>query len=60
MSGRTRMLLISPGGPVVGARQGGAGLLDAPVRHCLVGGHGGPDEAEEQAMELMVGRMLSR
>ena len=38
------------------------GLLDGHVRHCLVGGHGGPDDPDDQAEELMgaVGRMLSR
>jgi DNA-binding FrmR family transcriptional regulator len=38
------------------------GLVDQHVRHCLVGGHGGPSDPEEQARELMgaVGRMLSR
>ena len=38
------------------------GLLDEHVRHCLVGGHGGPNDPAEQAEELMgaVGRMLSR
>jgi DNA-binding FrmR family transcriptional regulator len=38
------------------------GLVDQHVRHCLVGGHGGPADPEEQASELMgaVGRMLSR
>lgn len=38
------------------------GLLDDHVRHCLVGGHGGPDEPDDQVHELMsaVGRMLSR
>ncbi|MBL8776959.1 MAG: metal-sensitive transcriptional regulator [Acidimicrobiales bacterium] len=38
------------------------GLLDGHVRHCLVGGHGGPTEPDAQAEELMsaVGRMLSR
>ena len=38
------------------------GLLDGHVRHCLVGRHGGPDDPNEQADELMgaVGRMLSR
>ncbi len=38
------------------------GLLDGHVRHCLVGGHGGPDDPEEQAEELMsaVGRMIGR
>jgi DNA-binding FrmR family transcriptional regulator len=38
------------------------GLLDGHVRHCLVGGHGGPTDPEDQAVELMgaVGRLLSR
>jgi len=38
------------------------GLLDDHARHCLVGGHGGPTEPEDQVHELMtaVGRMLSR
>lgn len=38
------------------------GLLDGHVRHCLVGGHGGPTEPDAQAEELMsaVGRMVSR
>ena len=38
------------------------GLLDGHVRHCLVGGHGGPTEPDAQAEELMsaVGRMLGR
>jgi CsoR family transcriptional regulator, copper-sensing transcriptional repressor len=38
------------------------GLLDSHVRHCLVGGHGGPDDPDLQAEELMgaVGRMISR
>lgn len=38
------------------------GLVDGHVRHCLVGGHGGPTDPDEQAAELMgaVGRMLSR
>ena len=38
------------------------GLLDGHVRHCLVGGHGGPSDSDEQAKELMgaVGRMISR
>ncbi len=38
------------------------GLLDGHARHCLAGGHGGPDTPEEQADELMgaVGRLLSR
>ena len=40
----------------------GLGLLDDHVRHCLVGGHGGPDDPDDQVHELMgaVGRMLSR
>jgi CsoR family transcriptional regulator, copper-sensing transcriptional repressor len=40
----------------------GLGLLDGHVRHCLIGGHGGPTDPEEQAQEVMgaVGRMLSR
>ena len=40
----------------------GLGLLDSHVRHCLIGGHGGPSDPDEQAQELMgaVGRMLSR
>jgi DNA-binding FrmR family transcriptional regulator len=38
------------------------GLLDDHARHCLVGGHGGPSDPDEQVQELMgdVGRMLSR
>jgi CsoR family transcriptional regulator, copper-sensing transcriptional repressor len=38
------------------------GLLDGHVRHCLVGGHGGPADPDEQAAELMgaVGRMIAR
>jgi DNA-binding FrmR family transcriptional regulator len=38
------------------------GLLDDHARHCLVGGHGGPTDPEDQVHELMsaVGRMLSR
>jgi DNA-binding FrmR family transcriptional regulator len=38
------------------------GLLDDHARHCLVGGHGGPSDPDEQVRELMdaVGRMLSR
>lgn len=38
------------------------GLLDTHVRHCLVRGHGGPSDPEDQATELMgaVGRMLSK
>ena len=40
----------------------GLGLLDDHARHCLVGGHGGPTDPEDQVQELMgaVGRMLSR
>jgi len=38
------------------------GLLDGHARHCLVGGHGGPEDPDDQVDELMgaVGRMLSR
>jgi DNA-binding FrmR family transcriptional regulator len=38
------------------------GLLDDHARHCLIGGHGGPTDPEDQVQELMgaVGRMLSR
>jgi CsoR family transcriptional regulator, copper-sensing transcriptional repressor len=38
------------------------GLLDGHVRHCLIGGHGGPSDPDEQARELMgaVGRILAR
>ncbi len=38
------------------------GLLDDHARHCLVEGHGGPSDPDEQVQELMgaVGRMLSR
>lgn len=38
------------------------GLLDAHVKHCLIGGHGGPEDPDAQADEVMgaVGRMLSR
>ena len=37
------------------------GLLDGHVRHCLIGGHGGPADPDDQASELMgaVGRILS-
>ena len=40
----------------------GLGLLDDHARHCLIGGHGGPSDPEEQVQALMgaVGRMLSR
>ena len=38
------------------------GLLDGHARHCLIGGHGGPTDPDEQVNELMgaVGRLLSR
>jgi DNA-binding FrmR family transcriptional regulator len=38
------------------------GLLDDHVRHCVVGGEGGPPDPEDQVQELMgaVGRMLAR
>ena len=38
------------------------GLLDGHARHCLVGGHGGPAQPDDQVNELMgaVGRLLSR
>ena len=38
------------------------GLLDGHVRHCLIGGHGGPSDPDDQAEEVMaaVGRLLSR
>ena len=38
------------------------GLLDGHARHCLVGGHGGPADPQDQADELMgaVGRLLAR
>ncbi len=38
------------------------GLLDDHARHCLIAGHGGPTDPEDQVQELMgaVGRMLSR
>ena len=38
------------------------GLLDDHARHCLVGGHGGPADPDEQVEELMgaVGRLLTR
>ena len=37
------------------------GLVDDHVRHCLIGGHGGPEDPEEQADELMgaVGRFIA-
>jgi DNA-binding FrmR family transcriptional regulator len=38
------------------------GLLDGHARHCLIGGHGGPTDPDEQVAELLgaVGRLLSR
>lgn len=38
------------------------GLLDSHVRHCLIEGHGGPSDPNDQAEELMgaVGRMIKR
>lgn len=38
------------------------GLLDDHARHCLIGGEGGPTDADDQVHELMgaVGRMLGR
>ena len=38
------------------------GLLDGHARHCLVEGHGGPEDPDERVAELMgaVGRLLSR
>jgi DNA-binding FrmR family transcriptional regulator len=38
------------------------GLLDGHARHCLIGGHGGPEDPDEQVAELMgaIGRMVSR
>jgi DNA-binding FrmR family transcriptional regulator len=38
------------------------GLLDGHARHCLIGGHGGPSDPDEQVEELMgaVGRLMSR
>jgi DNA-binding FrmR family transcriptional regulator len=38
------------------------GLLDGHARHCLIGGHGGPESPDDQVAELMgaMGRMLSR
>ena len=38
------------------------GLLDGHARHCLLGGHGGPSDPDDQVQELMgaVGRLLSR
>jgi DNA-binding FrmR family transcriptional regulator len=38
------------------------GLLDGHARHCLIAGHGGPEDPDAQVDEIMgaVGRMLSR
>ena len=38
------------------------GLLNGHVRYCLIGGHGGPGDPDEQTQELMgaVGRIVSR
>ena len=38
------------------------GLLDGHARHCLVEGHGGPEDPDGRVAELMgaVGRLLSR
>ena len=38
------------------------GLLDDHAHHCLIGGHGGPEDPDEQVAEIMsaVGRLLSR
>jgi DNA-binding FrmR family transcriptional regulator len=38
------------------------GLLDQHARHCLIDGHGGPEQPEDQVSELMgaVGRMVAR
>lgn len=38
------------------------GLLDGHVQHCLVEGHGGPEDPKERVEELMaaVGRMVGR
>lgn len=37
------------------------GLVDGHARHCLIGGHGGPDDPDAQADELMgaIGRLMS-
>ena len=37
------------------------GLLDDHVRHCVVGGHGGPDDPDEKVREVMaaVGRLVT-
>lgn len=37
------------------------GLVDGHARHCLIGGHGGPEDPDEQADELMgaIGRLMS-
>ncbi len=38
------------------------GLLDGHARHCLIGGHGGPEDPDKRVAEFMgaVGRILSR
>jgi DNA-binding FrmR family transcriptional regulator len=38
------------------------GLLDGHARHCLIEGHGGPEDSGDQADELMsaVGRLMRR
>jgi CsoR family transcriptional regulator, copper-sensing transcriptional repressor len=38
------------------------GLLDGHVRHCIIEGHGAPDDPDARADELMgaVGRMVGR
>ncbi|MDP9093877.1 MAG: metal-sensitive transcriptional regulator [Actinomycetota bacterium] len=38
------------------------GLLDGHARHCIIDGHGGPVNPDDQVAELMgaIGRMLSR
>ena len=38
------------------------GLLDGHARHCMIDGHGGPDDPGERVDELMgaVGRLLAR
>ncbi|MCZ7628786.1 MAG: metal-sensitive transcriptional regulator [Microthrixaceae bacterium] len=37
------------------------GLVDGHTRHCLIGGHGGPADPDDQADELMsaIGRLMS-
>ena len=38
------------------------GLLDGHARHCLIGGHGGPEDPDDQVDELMgaIGRLVNR